>query len=545
MNTRYDATEDCECALRPPAVGRHLLARGVVAKCLVLLFALIAMPLAAMATPFTFQNVIAQAEQLARRPYQRPPTIPKFFRRLDYGIYKQIKLKPKYWLWNSDDSRFRIGPISAGYLFDHPVKLQVVDQAGVHAVRYAKDQFTYPTKNLFEQIPANLGYAGFQVGYAFGAKHTRRHSFLVFLGASYFRGIGDGQVYGASARGIAVNTGLPSGEQFPRFTQYWLVRPRPNSNAMKFYALLNGKSLTGAYRFVVYPGKRTYVRVKAVVFTRRAIKRLGIAPLTSMFLFGANTRQPADNWRPQVHDSDGLLIHNGTGEWLWHPLRDPLKLRTDYFSCRDPKGFGLFQRGTQFSLYQSLSARYDKRPSLWVKPSGDWGKGHVILLQIPNTSNNNDNIDAFWIPSKEAGARKRLTFSYTLAFGGPGIADESMAHAAWTRIGITTKRVKGGGAQHVYHVVVEFSGGYLDTLGPNAAVVAAVTPENGTTVQEQYVQYVAPLHQWRLNIIAAPGGSGHGLQLRAYLRDGKQALTETWTYQLPHDNHMVNTASNL
>lgn len=518
---------------------------GLTGKRLVALVAVLGMPLAARATPFTFRHVISEAKQLATRPYQRPATIPNFLRKLDYGTYKHIKLKPKYWLWNADNSRFRIGPISAGYLFSHPVKLNVIDQSGVHAVPYAKGRFTYPTRSLYEQIPANLGYAGFQIGYAFGAKHARHQSFLVFLGASYFRGIGSGQVYGTSARGIAVNTGLPSGEQFPRFTQYWLVRPQPNADAMKFYALLNGKNLTGAYQFIVYPGKRTYVHVKATIFTRRAIMRIGIAPLTSMFLFGANTRQPANNWRPQVHDSDGLLIHNGTGEWLWHPLRDPVTLKTDYFACLNPKGFGLFQRGTRFSLYQSLSARYDKRPSVWVKPAGKWGKGHVILLQIPSASNNNDNIDAFWMPSSEPGADKRLTFGYTLCFGRSGISEEPMAHAIWTRFGITTHHTKGGGARHVYHIVVEFAGGYLASLSPNADVVATVTPEDGTTVQEEYVQYVAPLHQWRLNIIARSGGSGRGLRLRAYLRDEKRALTETWTYQLPVNNHILKAGGNL
>lgn len=508
-------------------------------SCLGLLFILVGVPLVATAAPFSFQNVIARAKQLAGQPYRRPPAIPKYLRELGYRTYEQIKLKPKHWLWSADHSRFRVGPVSAGYVFDHPIKLHVVDESGVHAVPYLRDAFSYPTKKLQERIPADLGYAGFQIGYAFGAKHTRRRSFLVFLGASYFRGVGDSEVYGTSARGIAIDTGLPTGEQFPRFTSYWLVRPRPDADAMKFYALLNGKSLTGAYRFVVYPGKRTHLMVKAVLFTRRVVKRLGMAPLTSMFLYGTNTREPADNWRPQVHDSDGLLIHNGTGEWLWHPLRDPRELRTDYFACRDPKGFGLLQRGTRFSGYQSLSARYDKRPSVWVKPNGKWGTGHVVLLEIPSASNNNDNIDAFWTPSSEPRRGTRLTFSYTLRFGGPGVAGERLGHVAWTRFGATDGGNTAGNARHTYHIVVEFSGGSLAGLSRNADVLANVTPEDGTTVQAQYVQYVAPLHQWRLNIIATPGGTRRGLRLRAYLHDGERALTETWTYQLPNNNDIL------
>lgn len=531
--------------------GRSLGAGERFARCclggkrLVLLFTLMGIPLVTWAAPFSFRDVVSQAKRLAARPYQQPPSIPKFLRKLDYGSYRQIKLKPKYWLWSVGHSRFRIGPISAGYLFDHSVKLHVVEQSGVHNVAYAKGNFSYPTKKLYDQIPANLGYAGFQIGYAFGPQHTDRRSFLVFLGASYFRGIGYGQVYGASARGIAVDTGLASGEQFPRFTQYWLVRPPPNADAIKFYALLNGKSLTGAYRFVVYPTRRTYVQVQAVLFTRGTIKRLGIAPLTSMFLYGANTREPVNNWRPQVHDSDGLLIHNGTGEWLWRPLLNPVRLQTSFFSCRAPKGFGLLQRGTRFSLYQSLSARYDRRPSIWVKADGNWGKGNVVLLEIPSTSNNNDNIDAFWTPSRQPSAGKRMQFSYTLRFGGPGVAEEPVGHAAWTRVGISSGHARTSKARRTYHFVVEFSGGRLGTLPPDADVVADVTPGSGTTVQEQYVQYVAALRQWRLNIIATLGNTGRGLRLRAFLRDGKQALTETWTYELPSNNDIVRAAGRL
>lgn len=513
-------------------------------SCIGLLFILMGVPLVAPAASFSFQHVIARAKQLADQPYQRPPAIPKYLRKLGYGTYEQIKLKPKHWFWSADHSRFRVGPVSAGYVYDHPITLHVVNESGVHTIPYARDAFSYPTKKLRERIPANLGYAGFQIGYAFGPKHTRRRSFLVFLGASYFRGIGDNEVYGTSARGVAIDTGLATGEQFPRFTNYWLVRPPPDADAMKFYALLNGKSLTGAYRFVVYPGKRTHVRVKAVLFTRRAVRRLGMAPLTSMFLYGTNTRQPADNWRPQVHDSDGLLIHNGTGEWLWHPLRDPRVLRTDYFACQGLKGFGLLQRGTHFSGYQSLSAQYNKRPSVWVKPDGNWGTGHVVLLELPSASNNNDNVDAFWVPSGEPSRGTRLTFAYTLRFGGPGVAGEGMGHAAWTRIGATDGSNTTGNAPHTYHIVVEFSGGSLGALSPNADVLAKVTAEDGTTVKAQYVQYVPPLHQWRLNIIARPAGTGRGLRLRAYLHDGKRALTETWTYQLPDKNQILLAGGN-
>lgn len=493
-------------------------------------------PAEASAARFSFQNVVSRAEKLASEPYQAPSKVPGFLAKLSYSRYRQIRLKGSRWLWGGDHSRFEVGPVSPGYLYDHTVKLQVVDRSGVHAVTYDKSAFTYPGAQLKDKIPANLGFAGFQLSYAFGKRPADRRSFLVFLGASYFRGIADRQVYGASARGLAIDTGLPSGEEFPRFTEYWLVRPRAKARAMKFYALLQGKSLTGAYRFTVYPGRPTRMKVRAVLFTRQSVKLLGIAPLTSMFLYGSNTPRPADNWRPQVHDSDGLLIHNGTGEWLWHPLRNPRQLQTYYFKARDPGGFGLLQRETRFSMYQSLAARYGKRPSIWVKPAGDWGKGHVVLVEIPSKSNNNDNIDAFWTPSHEPGSGKRLAFRYTLVFGGPGVPDEPMGHAASTRVGTVEHQHEPHLPKGAYHINVDFAGGPLGHLPRQAQVVGMVTAENGGKVLEHYVQYVPPLHQWRLDIVASPAAPSQALRLRAYLKSGKRTLTETWSYRLPPGN---------
>ncbi|HYW03005.1 MAG TPA: glucan biosynthesis protein G [Gammaproteobacteria bacterium] len=509
---------------------------------LCMLGAMTASPAMAAGSHFDFGDVVAKAKKLASHSWHEPGKVPDFLGKLGYSRYEKIQLRPKQWLWSGNRSRFQIGPISPGYLYDHTVKLHVVDRSGVHVVAYDKNAFSYPSEQLRHKIPANLGYAGFQVSYPFGKGRSDRQSLLVFLGATYFRGMARGQRFGASARGIAIDTGLPSGEQFPLFTQYWLVRPDRNARVMQFYALMRGKSLTGAYHFTLYPGRPTRLRVRAVLFTRSGIKLLGVAPLTSMFLYGSNTPRPADNWRPQVHDSDGLLIHNGTGEWLWRPLFDPAQLQTYYFDARNPTGFGLLQRETRFSMYQSLAARYDKRPSIWVQPKGKWGKGHVVLLEIPSDSNNNDNIDAFWSPGSQPGPGRKLDYRYTLTFGGPGITGEPMGHVASTRIGSAATDGQSDHHKGTYHINVDFAGGPLAKLGSDAQVVGVVSPENGGKVLEHYVQYIPPLHQWRLDIVARPAAPGKALRLRAYLKSGKRTLTETWSYKLPPDNGILSAS---
>lgn len=487
---------------------------------------------------FNFRDVVVRAKKLAKKPWEKPSKAPKFLRNISYSQYHQIRLKGNDWLWSGQHSRFEIGPIAPGNLYNHTVKLSVVSSSGIHAIPYKKGDFTYPSSQLKRKIPADLGYAGFQVSYRFGRRKTSRRSFLVFLGASYFRGIAGSEVYGTSARGVAIDTGLPSGEQFPRFSHYWFVRPNSESRSMTFYALLRGKSLTGAYRFVVWPGKPSRVEVKARLFARKSIKLLGVAPLTSMFLYGANTPRPPSNWRPQVHDSDGLLIHNGSGEWLWRPLRNPAQLKTYYFNALNPRGFGLLQRGTKFAMYQSLGARYGERPSVWVQPDSRWGKGGIMLFEIPSKSHNNDNIVAFWRPRKHSYRHKDMTLRYTLTFGNPRIPREPLGHAATTLVGLVRQDHGSHVPKNAYHINVDFSGGPLAKLPAGAPVTGVVSAENGGKVIEHYVQYISPLHQWRLDIVARPSAPTKALRLRAYLKQGKHTLTETWSYGLPADNRI-------
>lgn len=488
----------------------------------------------AAAWSFEFQTVVDKAKALAQQPYEAPRAIPKFMQELSFHQYQGIRFKPEKSLWHESQSRFQVMMVPPGLYYTHPVKLNVVHSGGVRPLSYSKDYFNFElgdSGELEKRIPPDLGFAGFKLTYPFKAKDVQ-NQFLVFAGASYFRGVGADNAFGLSARGLAVDTGLPSGEQFPSFIEFWLERPDPAAKTMTIYGLLNGESVTGAYRFVVYPGAATKVAVQATIFTRKEVQLLGVAPLTSMFFYGENTPRPRGEWRPRVHDSDGLLIHNGaTNEWLWRPLINPKRLQMDYFSVDNARGFGLLQRQARFDAYEDYGARYELRPSSWVAPQGDWGKGNVVLVQLPSPNETNDNMVAFWSPSEKVPAGKALSFTYNLSFGGAAITGEPMAQAQDTFVG-SGNLIGGGHVKGSYRILVDFGGGPLATRSPKVPVTGVVTALEDGQIIESFVEYVEPARQWRLSILAKPAAN-KPLSLRAFLKEGNTALSETWTYYLP------------
>ena len=492
--------------------------------------------LSAHAQAFSYHNVVSRAKALAATPYRPPASIPDFLSNLDYTEYQKIRFHPQMSLWRKSHSHFQVMLIAPGEYFRHIVHIHIVAADGIHTAAFKKSDFTWPGRQLANEVPTNLGYAGFKLTYPINHPGIQ-DQFLVFAGASYFRSVARGEHFGLSGRGIAIDTGLPAGEQFPGFTNFWLVRPSPGAHALRFFALLNGQSMTGAYRFIVFPGAPTRIEVKAILFARKNIALLGLAPLTSMFFYGADTPRPAGEWRPQVHDSDGLLIHAATGEWLWRPLINPLSLQMDYFSADSPRGFGLLQRTTSFRAYRDMQARYDLRPSAWVEPHKDWGKGHVVLVEIPTKAESNDNIVAFWSPQAKPVAGEKYTLDYTLSFGSPNVPNEPMAHVETTRIGLGRSPAVSS-ADPVYRIIVDFGGGPLAHLSSDAPVSAVVTGIQKTQILQKSVQWVAPLHCWRLSLLAAPAHDAP-LTLRAFLKSGNKTLSETWSYELPMKNRIV------
>src|SRR5581483_5722255 len=376
---------------------------------------------------------------------------------------------------------------------------------------------------IADKIPADLGFAGFRIAFPLYRKDEFNHV-IVFAGASYFRAVAKGEVFGLSARGLAIDTGLPSGEEFPFFKEFWLERPAPNAREMTLYALLDSPSLSGAYAFTVAPGERTVVGVRARLFFRKPVKELGVAPLTSMFYFGEEKPRPALDWRPEVHDSDGLLMHSAAGEWVWRPLGNPEKLRLSYFEFDNPRGFGLLQRDRDFRDYQDLETRHELRPNAWVVPASPWGKGAVKLVEIPSPSETNDNMVAYWLPRSQPPEGRPLDLAYRIYFDSEERTDPALARATATRIG-------GGDKEDWKRIVVDFAGGKIKALPESAPVKAVIALGSSGQLVQQNVARNAVTGGWRLAFQVKPV-KGKPLEIRAYLQNGKNILSETWSYQL-------------
>ncbi|MBW0146465.1 glucan biosynthesis protein G [Marinobacter arenosus] len=484
---------------------------------------------------FDFSDVEQKAEALAGEAFEPPKQVPDFLRELSPSQHRSIQFHPDAALWRDSDSKFQVTMMAPGSFYAHPVRLNVVAAGNTKAIPFRREDFTYPDTDLTNRIPADLGYAGFKLNFPFSGADAREQ-FLVFGGASYFRGMGQGQRLGLSARGIAINTGLPSGEQFPSFTEFWLQQPEPESDSMVVFALLDGVSITGAYRFVIHPGAATDVEVTARLFFREDVEQLGLAPLTSMFFYGENSVKPMGQWRPEVHDSDGLLVHDAeTEEWLWRPLLNPKNLRMSYHQVANLKGFGLMQRDQRFESYEDVEHRYDVRPSAWVESEDGWGPGHVVLLELPTDAESNDNIVAFWKPETAMTAGETLAFNYRVSFGGPDISGQETGRVIPTFFG------NGEASQdnpNAYRFVVDFESEELSGLSREAPVVSNVSGGEGVEILEHFVQYVEPKDMWRLSILARPE-PGKVLSLRAFLSLDGAPLTETWIYELGIGNNLM------
>jgi glucans biosynthesis protein len=477
---------------------------------------------------FGFNDVSARAKQLAAEPYKKLDIkLPKELVDLGYEQYRDIRFKPERAHWRAEKLPFELQFFHQGLYYDRPVKVNEVVGGVAHEIRFSPEDFDYGANKIDTAKLRDLGFAGFRVHYAINTPKAKEEM-LVFLGASYFRGIGKGQRYGLSARGLAVDTGLISGEEFPRFTEFWIVRPESGAKELTIYALLNSRRMTGAYRFVVKPGGETVMDSKARVFLRENVSKLGIAPLTSMFFYSENQPTDRDDYRPEVHDSDGLSIASGTGEWIWRPLLDPKRLLVTSFSMSNPQGFGLMQRDRRFDHYQDLDYRYDQRPSAWIEPKGDWGVGRVELVQIPTPDETNDNVVAYWVPEAAANP-EGLDFEYRLRWQGEADRKPPLSWVTQTRRGRGYTR----NPDDSVGFVIDFEGPALDKLAIDAKVEGIVSVDgNGELLERQTFRNEAS-GGWRLSLRLRRVDTDKPVELRAYLRGDDSTLSETWSYILP------------
>ncbi|WP_269525879.1 glucan biosynthesis protein [Coraliomargarita parva] len=479
------------------------------------------------AEPFSYAWLKGKARQLSTTPYEkRTHALPQAVEQLTWDEHQSILFDRDHALWNKEDSHFRAEFFHLGMYVRTPVTLYEVDHGEARRIDYNGDLFDYGKSGLApDTLPADLGFAGFRVH----ASTDWERDVIAFLGASYFRAVGASMQYGLSARGLAIDTALPRPEEFPIFTEFYLQQPAPGADQLEIYALLDSPSVSGAYHFSIHPGEPHIVRVDAALYPRKPIERLGIAPLTSMYQVGENDRRMAWDWRPEIHDSDGLALHTGNGEWLWRPLANPPLLRFNSYFDTNPRGFGLLQRDRNFDHYQDDGVFYEKRPSLWIEPIGDWGAGAVTLTEIPTIDETFDNIVAFWQPAEAVQAGEEYLFSYNMYWADKAPARPQLATTVATHSGLGG--VIGRHREYYSHrFVIDFTGGPLGMLGPDTKVEAVVESSRG------HVETVSarPLHSingYRARFDIVPGDSTEPVNLRMYLKAGDRPLSETWIYQ--------------
>ncbi len=479
---------------------------------------------------FDFEDVASRARDLAAAPYKRPPPLPKELQGLDYDKYRDIRYKPDRFLWRGANLPFELAFFHQGLFFDQPVRIYEIAGQSVREIPFDPDTFDYGG-NKFDPSKLRglgLGFAGFRAHYAVNTPKYK-DEVLVFLGASYFRALGKGQSFGASARGLAIDTAAPSGEEFPRFVEFWIERPAPSATSLVVYALLDSRRLAGAYRFVLRPGVDTVVDVKARLFMRESVGKLGLAPLTSMFFFGENQRPPYDDYRPEVHDSDGLSIQSGSGEWIWRPLVNPRRLLVTSFTVPSPRGFGLMQRDRGYLHYEDTEVRHELRPSVWIEPRGQWGPGRVELVQIPSPDETNDNIVAYWVPAEAPLLKAPYDFEYRMLWQKEVEARPPQAWVTQTRRGRGYMRKPDNSVSFV----IDWEGPALKSLPAEAKVEAVVSTDANAEILE--------LNSWRNELTGGQRmtvrlkrvDDAKPVELRGYLRNGASVISETWSYLLP------------
>lgn len=478
--------------------------------------------------PFDYAWLKGEARSLAGKPHQPSARrIPDTVKNLDWDQYQAIRYRADHALWAADRPQIQVRFFHLGLFFTAAVRMHEVVNGQAQEIAYDPEMFDYGKSGLTgSQLPPDLGFAGFQLYF-----HTDlNRDVAAFLGASYFRAVGGEMQYGLSARGLAIDSGMDRAEEFPAFTAFWFERPERDSGKLAVYALLESPSATGAYRFAIYPGATTVMDVDAALYPRKAIDRIGVAPLTSMFQYGENDRRAANDWRPEIHDSDGLAMWTGSGEWIWRPLSNPANLRFNAFSDDNPRGFGLLQRDRDFDNYQDDGAFYDLRPSLWVEPKSGWGKGSVQLVELPTADETFDNIVAFWNPADRPQPGQELLYGYRLHWGARIPVGSPLAQVVATRTGV------GGviGQKRRYfswRFVVDFAGANLAMIGKDTRVEPVITASRG----EIEITSARPLHSVRgyraMFDLKPTDNSVEPINLRLYLRAGGQPLTETWAYQ--------------
>jgi len=481
-------------------------------------------PVLAPPAAFSFDLLADRARALAMAPHVPTPVEqPEVLERIDYDAHWRIRFRPEATVMaGATPVQF----FHLGTYFRQPVKMFVTEGDTARKVTYDSAFFDMPSNSPARDLTRGTGFAGFRL-----MRPDLQSDWISFLGAAYFRTDGALRQYGQSARGLAIDSGLGTPEEFPRFTEFYIGEAPDGRVAI--HALMDSPRVTGAYRMLVsnVEGRGQVMEIDSRLYFRDAVERLGVGPLTSMFWYSETNRFQSADWRPEVHDTDGLMMHTGAGEHIWRPLNNPARVVTSSFSDDNPRGFGLIQRDRAFANYEDDGVFYDKRPSVWVEPTHGWGKGAVQLVEIPTDDEIHDNIVAFWNPADTPKAGTELRFGYRLHWTDTAPVAMDLARTVATRFG------NGGVPGHprpkdLIKVVIDFEGPAVKGLGQQDGVTPEITAPEGVEIVNPYTLPVVGTDRWRLVFdVRAPDGT-ETVDLRAWLSRAGAPLTETWLGQM-------------
>lgn len=477
------------------------------------------------------QSIIDAARTSATESYEQDDHgLNSKLKEIDYTTYRSIRFKPEQSLWHGEND-YELQFFHPGFLYEYPVTIHTIGESNKpERLAFNSDMFNYDgsASGLAGLTDEKSGFAGFRVHYPI-KNEEYKDEFAVFLGASYFRLVGKNQVYGISARGLAIDTALAKGEEFPHFTEFWIIEPS-KGKPITIYARLESPSVAGTYKFVIQPDIDTSVKVESWLFARDDVNKLGIAPFTSMFLYGENTEKRHDDYRPEVHDSDGVLMVTHADEEIWRPLTNPARLQVTSLSDANPKGFGMLQRDGKWDNYLDAEANYHLRPGLWVTPEAGFEKGRLEVVEIPTKSEIHDNIVAFWTPEKPFKAGESLYFAYELKTVEQNPFVSELASVVRTRQGkavLPGDEFKDDALSTTRQFSVDFSAP-SDIAFDNDSMKLVVQGTNGT-ISQQRLYPVADGQEWRATFFVKPKEK-QTVDMRAYIeKDGKR-VSEVWNY---------------
>lgn len=480
-------------------------------------------PPASPAGPFDWNSVVDIARGLSKRPYKAPAAdLPDAFGNLNYEQYVSIRNQPGTAIWSGDNLGYAIEPLHRGFLFTTPVQINVIEGGHVRTLAYRATDYD------FGQIKApldtkDIGFSGFRI---LQTRQDASVEIAIFQGASFFRAVARGQNYGVTARGLAIRTADPKGEEFPVFRAFWIEQPSLATNSLVVYALLDSDSLSGAFRLTFRGGEATICDTECTLFPRVAIENIGLGAMSATFLSGSLDRRRSDDVRPNLFDVAGLQMLNGHDEWLWRPIASRETLQVSGFQDENPRGFGCLQRDRDFSKFLDDDHHWEMRPSLWIEPIGDWGPGSVNLVEIPSDSEVNQNVVVFWRPKPGLAAGSETAFAYRQYWCWAPPDRPSLATVSVSRAG----RQPGAASNSKRRrFLVEFTGDVFTDGAQAQDIVPNLSAGPGSIIAVR--SFITPARKSFRVLFDVEAGSDPLLEMRLQLEQQGKPISETWLYR--------------